>query len=287
MTSTNLIHDNRLQLEALRRMSVQPPYFEPDSERFWDDPYIAQQMLKAHLDPNIDAASRKPHTIDQIVAWIMAQTGLQPGARLLDLGCGPGLYSARFAELGLSVTGMDISENSLRYARTHDTRSTYILDNYLNLNAHESYDAAVLIYGDLCVLDDDERDTVLRNVYRALRPGAYFIFDVTTPPHHPADNMYWSVSMKEGFWKPTPYLLLQQTFDYAEHDTLLEQYIVIEESGAVSEYRIWTHNYTPETMQPVLERCGFELLSCYSDLLGTPYQPESEWLGLVTRKASV
>ncbi|RRQ22392.1 class I SAM-dependent methyltransferase [Thiohalobacter thiocyanaticus] len=43
----------------------------------------------------------------------------QPGASLLDAGCGTGHFSRRFAQAGLSVTGVDPDPAMLAYARTH------------------------------------------------------------------------------------------------------------------------------------------------------------------------
>ena len=37
---------------------------------FWNDEYISEQMLKAHLDPEFDGASRKLDFIEKSVAWI-------------------------------------------------------------------------------------------------------------------------------------------------------------------------------------------------------------------------
>ncbi|MBI5670587.1 MAG: methyltransferase domain-containing protein [Chloroflexi bacterium] len=283
----NLIENDDLQLETLARLAQPPPLFEPASARFWDDPYIAQQLLIAHLDPDTEAASRKPETIDRTVVWLMQRLDLQPGAALLDLGCGPGLYTRRFAERGLQVTGVDFSENSIRYARDHDPRSMYIHADYLTLDMANSFDAVTLIYGDICVLSDQHRDTVLQGVRRALRPGGWFVFDITTPCHddrrQPPSG--WSVITGAGFWKPGPHLVLSRYYNYAEHDTGLEQYLVIENNGAVTEYRVWRHYYTPETIGAALRAQGFTVEAVYGDLTGTPYQPDSQWAGIVARKA--
>jgi cyclopropane fatty-acyl-phospholipid synthase-like methyltransferase len=64
----------------------------PRSEKFWTDAHIAKQTLAAHLNPQIDAASRRPETIQRSTSWIMQTLNLQPGDSLLDLGCGPGLW---------------------------------------------------------------------------------------------------------------------------------------------------------------------------------------------------
>lgn len=69
-------------------------------------------MLEAHLNPNSDAASRKVAIIDKEVRHLLAVRVLKPRDRVLDLGCGPGLYAIRLSENGIKVTGIDISERS-------------------------------------------------------------------------------------------------------------------------------------------------------------------------------
>jgi len=115
---TSTADDRReLALEALGRLQDRPDLYSPGEEQFWTDPHIAEQMLAAHLDPSNDAASRRPETIDREVDWLVTALGLKDGDRVLDLGCGPGLYSTRLARRGLQVTGVDFSANSIEYAR--------------------------------------------------------------------------------------------------------------------------------------------------------------------------
>ena len=83
----------------LHRSAARPALFAPHSAPFWDDPHISQQLLAAHLDPRSDAASRCPDTIDRSVAWLTSQLDLRSCGRVLDLGCGPGLYAERLAGL--------------------------------------------------------------------------------------------------------------------------------------------------------------------------------------------
>ncbi|MCL2059224.1 MAG: class I SAM-dependent methyltransferase, partial [Oscillospiraceae bacterium] len=180
----------------LRKLLARPTLHERTGEKFWDDPYISKQMLKAHLDPETDAASRKPEFIERSVEWICS---LVPGgARLLDIGCGPGLYTKRFAGRGLRVTGMDISENSINYAREHDPDSTYIVQNYLKMDIDGlgfagAFDIITLIWCDYGALVPEERRVLLGHVGRALKPGGLFLFDVFTPMWNigRSDNMTW------------------------------------------------------------------------------------------------
>lgn len=138
-----------------------------------------------------------------------------------------------------------------------------------------------MIYGDFCVLPDADRDFLLQKIRGWTKK--YFVFDVSTRQHHINKSLKhgWSVHPGGGFWKPTPHLVLFSTFDYPEDDTTLEQYIVIKEDSSLSTYRNWFHGYSPETITAVLEKAGFQVTGVFSDLMGTSYQPDSEWLGVV------
>ncbi|WP_242607955.1 SAM-dependent methyltransferase [Xylanimonas ulmi] len=84
---------------------------------FWDDDHISAQMLAAHLAPDVEAASRTHEVIDRSARWIVEVLGLGHGDRVLDLGCGPGLYACRLAHGGVAVHGVDVSRRSVAHAR--------------------------------------------------------------------------------------------------------------------------------------------------------------------------
>jgi SAM-dependent methyltransferase len=290
MISKNLILDIlTLNLAALQDLQQPPAPFTPGEPLFWDDPHISEQMLVFHLNPEIEAASRPPETIDRSVAWMAATLGLQPGDAVLDLGCGPGLYASRLAGRGLRLTGVDYSRRSIAYAtdyaRKHGLDITYRYQNYLELTDENQYDAALLIYGDFCPLSPGQRALLLQNVHRALKPGGYFVLDVSTRECRKkyGNRNGWRV-LESGFWKPGPHLLLEEGFDYPEQNIWLDQAIVIEENGKLSVYRNWFQDYTPKTITAELQAGGFAFESLWGDLTGKLYTDGSEWIGLVTRK---
>jgi SAM-dependent methyltransferase len=286
---SQLIRDGKVDLEGLRSLAERPPPFAPGVTHFWDDPHISAAMLAAHLDPARDAASRRPEVIERSARWHVTSLNLRPGNALLDLGCGPGLYCERFARAGLRVTGIDVSRRSIDYAQAHaaeqDLAIAYIHGDYLELAYRERFDAAVLIYGDLCTLAPEPRDRLLRAVHAALRPGGAFALDVTSPHRHAhtAALNRWEVR-DAGFWRPARHLLLTQGFAYPARDLFLEQYIVIETDGAVAVYRNWFQDYTRATITDVLQRHGFRIESVWGDLAGCPYSDAGEWIGILARK---
>jgi len=283
------IHSMERLLLQLIELQQKPEPFTPGEALFWDDPHISAQMLEAHLNPKIDAASRRPETIDRSVKWLIETLGLSSGDSVLDLGCGPGLYASRFARAGLQVTGVDYSRRSIdyaeNYANEHKLDISYRYQNYLELSDDNQYDAAFLIYGDFCPLNPEQRTRLLHNVRRALKPNGKFVLDVSTREHRKKYGVRngWYAS-ESGFWKPGPHLVLEAGFDYPEQSIWLDQYTVIEVEGNVSVYRNWFQDYTPESISNELAHAGFAMKNLLGDLTGSPYTPESEWMGLLTSR---
>ena len=278
-----------LNLDLLQALQEKPEPFTPGEKLFWDDPHISKGMLATHLDPTIDLASRRPETIDRTVAWIVETLDLGPGDSVLDLGCGPGLYTQRFAQWGLRVSGMDYSRRSIEYAKQqaaeHGLDIHYRYQDYLTLDDPEQYNAAFLIFGDFCPLSPEKRARLLQNMRRALVPGGRFILDVSTR----VGRMLWKGEdrwyvAESGFWKPGRHLVLEHGFDYPEQSVFLNQFIVIEADGNVSVYRNWFQDYSVESITEELEEGGFTVESVWGDLTGAPYQEDTQWIGVVARK---
>lgn len=276
-------------ISQLIQLQQKPAPFTPGETLFWDDPHISAQMLEAHLNPEVDAASRRPATIDRSVKWLIEVLSLQPGDPILDLGCGPGLYTSRFARLGLQVTGVDYSRRSIEYATNHARENRldirYRYQNYLELDDENQYRAAFLIYGDFCPLSPGQRSKLLRNVHRALQPGGKFVLDVSTRTHRKrfGNKNHWYAT-ERGFWKPAPHLVLEAGFDYPEQSIWLDQYTAIEPSGKVSVYRNWFQDYTSQTITEELSLGGFNVESLWGDLTGVPCSADSEWIGVIAQK---
>lgn len=276
-------------ISQLIGIQQKPDPFTSGEPLFWDDPHISVHLLEAHLNPDIDAASRTPETIDRSVKWLAENLALKAGDSVLDLGCGPGLYTSRFARAGLQVTGVDYSHRSIEYATKFATENNlniaYRHQNYLELNDKNRYDVVLLIYGDFCPLNPEQRTTLLNNVYRALKPNGKFVLDVSTREHRKkhGNKNRWQ-ALESGFWKPGPHLVLEEGFDYPEQSIWLDQYTVIEANGKMSVYRNWFQDYTPETITNELAQNGFVVESLWGDLTGTSFTQESEWIGLVTYK---
>ena len=259
-----------------------PELYERTAEKFWTDPHIAAQMLIAHLDPSHDGASRRPDFIERAVEWIASL--IPNGARLLDIGCGPGLYTRRFAERGLRVTGLDFSENSIAYARAHDPDSEYVVQDYLQMEFDGEFDIITLIWCDYGALIPAERADLLVRIQRALKPGGLFLFDVFTPLYYKGkhDSARWEVNPDGGFMSAKPHVALYRDSYYG--DTVAGGRTVIIEEDAVHCYNLWNCCFTRQTLLEEAGPLGFAEAGIYSDAAGTPYVEDSELICAVFRK---
>ncbi|WP_347840562.1 class I SAM-dependent methyltransferase [uncultured Draconibacterium sp.] len=261
-----------MKLNKLLANSQKPKLYEPDTAIMWTDKHISKQLLQVHLNEHVDLASRKPETIKNTVNWILDKSGGEK-LNILDLGCGPGLYSNLLAQKGHNVTGVDFSDNSINYAKRKAKEDgleiNYIQSNYLELELPEqSFDLVLLIYTDLGVLIPEDRAKLLRLIYTVLKLGGNFIFDVLNdkdlPKKGSAKN--WEVAEK-GFWKPQPYLALSESFLYEKEKVILYQHQIVDENEGVSLYRFWTHFFAAADLKKLLPENEWQNVELFEDVL--------------------
>jgi SAM-dependent methyltransferase len=101
--------------------------------------------------------------------------GLPPAARVLDLGCGTGGESRRLAALGCRVTGVDLSEASLAYARRHVPEASFRLMDIRSLDFPAASFDGLLEAGVLFHFPKAEQATILAEIARCLTPEGRFL----------------------------------------------------------------------------------------------------------------
>jgi SAM-dependent methyltransferase len=101
--------------------------------------------------------------------FILLKNILRPdaSASLLDVGCGTGYFSRRFARLGLSVTGIDPDLETLKFARTQGDNIHYMQGNALELPFSDNVFDYTIAVTSLCFIDDPLQ--ALREMWRVTR----------------------------------------------------------------------------------------------------------------------
>ena len=265
-----------------------PTLYEKTKVAFWDDPYISKQMLKAHLAPDFEAASRKHNFIDSSVAWINTLVPSMDYPLLLDIGCGPGLYAERFSKSGFHVTGVDFSKRSINYAQKEAARQEicidYIYQDYLKLNLDTTFDFCTMIYCDYGALSAEDRDIVMQKVYQHLRPGGKFLLDVFSMEkyNHFEEKQIWEHCPNGGFWRENEYLAINGFYTYSTCVSL-EQITIITENE-ITPYYLWTTYFTKESLIAEAKKNGFKICDIFSDVAGKLYSKDYETIAILLGK---
>jgi 2-polyprenyl-3-methyl-5-hydroxy-6-metoxy-1,4-benzoquinol methylase len=246
----------------------------------WDDEHISKGMLEAHLNPDLDAATRNHAFLDKSVRWIAELAPPQQYAKLLDLGCGPGLYAERFAKAGYSVAGIDFSKRSIEYAKEQTELNgsgiDYYCQDYLTIDYTQQFDVVALIFCDYAVLSITDRLTLLKKVYQSLKPNGKFIFDVFTPKMRQKEARSWQFCENGGFFSEKCHLLLEAVYQYDDNDkTELRQHIVVTDED-VNCYIVQDHFFTKELLISEIQPIGFNMFEFYGDVAGKEYSDMGE-----------
>lgn len=274
--------------QRMKQMFEQPALYKKSEAAFWNEEHISKQMLHAHLDPNFEGASRKADFIEKSAQWIGKRLPPDKYYKLLDLGCGPGLYTERFAKMGYQVTGIDVSERSIEYAKKaakqQELDITYHCQNYLNMDLNKTFDVSTMIYCDYGALSTEDRKTLRTYVYQHLIEGGSFLFDVFSMEffHQFKEEKSWEICPEGGFWSGSEYMMFQGTYKYEEHVTL-EQYILMTDDSITPHY-LWNTCFTKESLIQEVKETGFKVIEIFGDVAGGLYQKDKKTMAILLEK---
>jgi cyclopropane fatty-acyl-phospholipid synthase-like methyltransferase len=247
-------------------------------------------MLQYHLDDSIDLSSRNSEFINRSVEWIARRFKIEEGIKIADFGCGPGLYTTQFAENKASVTGIDFSERSIRYAKeVADQKGldiNYVQQNYLTFETEERYDLITMIFCDFCALSPSQRKTLLAKFYKFLKLDGSVLLDVhSLNTFDSRDEVAtYERNQLDHFWSSDNYYGFLNTFKYDEEKVTLDKYTIIDEARTRVVYN-WLQYFSQDSLRAEFEESGFEAEEFYSDIAGSTFLAESPDIAIVAKKA--
>jgi SAM-dependent methyltransferase len=272
-----------------REPSRRPPPFSCDTiADLWTDEHVSAQMLALHLDGTTDVSSRRFAFVDRSAAWIASRFGLAGGKRVADFGCGPGLYTTRFAAAGARVTGIDFSLRSIRHAQACAHASglgvDHVCADYLDYTPGGRFDLITLIMCDLCALAPGKRRRLLDKFRGCLAPGGAVLLDVYSTLAFAAfvESASCTSRPEGGFWSAGPHRELRNTFKYEDDMVTLDRYTILEE-GRSRVICNWLQYFSVETLRAELAGSGLVLEEIFADVAGADFDPAAPEFAIVAR----
>jgi trans-aconitate methyltransferase len=99
----------------------------------------------------------------------------EPGERILDLGCGTGHLTAKIAESGATVVGLDSSTSMIAQARQNFPALKFVLSDARSFRFDDPFDA---VFSNSALHWIHDAEAVLSSVSAALRPRGRFVLEM-------------------------------------------------------------------------------------------------------------
>jgi SAM-dependent methyltransferase len=273
--------------KQLEEIDHRPAPFELTTvSDLWADNYISKQMLSFHLNGDNDIASRKFSFIDRSVEWIISNFDLHAGRSVIDIGCGPGLYTERLARSHAAVTGIDFSKRSIEYARksarTQNLKIDYVLQNYLEFASERKYDLILMIYCDYCALSPAQRKTLLNSFKTLLTDTGSILLDVHSFSHLISMNegVTYSVNPVNNFWSSSGNFCFKNTFKYDTEKISLDKYTIIEKDRTRTIFN-WLQHYNEESISNEFAGSGLRIDKYLANVAGDVFDPSADEFAVI------
>ena len=209
--------------------------------------------------------------------------GLQPGAAIVDLGCGPGRHSLELARRGFEVTGVDRTGTFIQKARVQAKEeglsAEFVESDIREFCRPEAFDAAISLFTSFGYFEDasDNRQIVL-NAHRSLKDGGALLIDVK-------GKECLARVFRERDWQEHEGRFFLQERSVHKNWTWMENRWILIEGRERHEFRISHWLYSASELCKLMGECGFGSLAVFGSLDGAPYDHMADRLVVVARKS--
>jgi SAM-dependent methyltransferase len=245
---------------------MQSPNFFVEGSPYLNHPLLTPERTYAEID------------------YVLQQTQLTPGARILDVGCGPGRHCLELARRGFYVTGIDPSgtmiEAAVRSAKASnlDPAPEFFRIRAEDFTTERPFDGAICLFTTLGQMDESsDNASLLDNVFRALKPGGYFIVEVPN-----RDWVLPNLKPRDRFGNDENFTQIDRCFD--PHSRTISEAFTLVSGGKRNDFLLRYRLYDLDEVQSLLVGTGFEIVTFHGGYDASEFTPDSPILLGVTRK---
>lgn len=171
--------------------------FQPEYTRH-EYIYAAHPAASGWNEPAVDAQ------IGSYAAELLAQAGLAPPARLLEIGCGMGNLTLPLAAAGFHLLGIDISTTAIEVARQRALhlrdRVEFLADDVTSALTYRGLEPFAGILDGLCwhCIIGADRQRFLEIARQLLKPqGSFLVISMCQDPRSPRLRTHFDASSRQ------------------------------------------------------------------------------------------
>jgi SAM-dependent methyltransferase len=208
------------------------------------------------------------------VAEILGFLRLPAGAVVEDLGCGRGRHAVPLARKGFRVTGVDISENMLRLARSRAERERvqveWVKEDMRTFCRSGAFHLALSLFTSFGYFSDAENQQVLDNIGKSLKDGGMLLLDLRNAGKGLSrlEDMDMTVEVPAGSLRMSMRFDRRTMRASAEHTLTRTDGIRI---SSAFDVRV----YSMEELRQMIRKAGMEVKDFYGSLSGAPFTDDS------------
>ena len=201
------------------------------------------------------------------ISFLRQELNLPPGARILDLGCGPGRHSVTFASEGFDVTGFDLSNRLLTTARSEmvseGVKLSLVRGDIRSLPFKRGFDLVLSIFTSWGYFHDDEENfSALTGAFSLRKSGGHFVLDVLNPEYLKSHLVSSGTFERNG----VVYDILREI-----SGNRVVKSIRFESNNERQYFQESVRMYEPSEIISVLESAGATKISLFGDYSGSKF----------------
>jgi SAM-dependent methyltransferase len=220
---------------------------------------------------------------EEEVSQMVGVLSLPAGASLVDLGCGRGRHTIPLSRRGYRVTGVDLSDKMLNFARERAKRERatveWVREDMRTFVRPGAFDACISLFTSFGYFNDEENQAVLENVARSLKEGGVFLLDL----RNARKGLSGESDIARDIMVPSGKLTLRVTFDRVTRRARAEHTLVRPDGIRISsafDVRI----YSVEELTGMLRKAGMRIEAIHGSLDGAPFTPGADRMVVIARR---